>query len=86
MKTIEVWSISEWDGGDRYTFSCYMDKEKVTEAEIKAKIPNCMVTPTVLNIFESFEDREAHSQHKLRVSGWNKLSAAERAALGLTAP
>lgn len=86
MKSIEVWSVSEWDGGDHHKFSCYMDKDKVTEAEIKVKIPHCMVTSAVLNIFEGFEDREAHSQRKLRESGWNKLSVAERAALGLTAP
>ena len=86
MKTIDVWSVLEWDGGELHKFSCYMSKETVTEAEIKEKLPHCHVRAETLMIFESFADREANNQLALRKKARDKLTSAERAAYGLVDP
>lgn len=82
MKTFQVTEVNDWGGGDRTKFVCFVS-ENVSEEALKKRWPHGAFYPKVLTIFDSLEEVAANTKLKLRQSAWDKLSAAEREALGI---
>jgi hypothetical protein len=82
MKEIIVYQVDLWDGGDRHNFGFYLSSK--TEADkYKAVDKHCYVHQAkVITIFDTLEEKDAHSIKSLKEQALKKLSPAERQALG----
>lgn len=82
MKTFEVKRVSIWDGAERHNFGFYVDAG-VPDGEIQNHSRNSSIDRIILTVFDSIEEVKANDHKSLMKRAWGKLTAQERAAVGL---
>ena len=80
MKTLQVWSIEVWDGGDRHNHKFYLGSQEAADA-YKAQHQFDLVVPKELVIFDSPKEYEEAHSAELAAKAFAKLSDLERSAI-----
>jgi hypothetical protein len=83
MKTLELWNVQAWDGGDRHNHSFYIPREVISEDQLKAWDKHCLPLRQTLIILDNLNELPGLQQERLRQSALAKLTEQERKALGL---
>ncbi|WNO06020.1 hypothetical protein [Rhodoferax mekongensis] len=83
MKTIRVWDVQSWDGGERHNHDFYLNYESTTEEQLKIYDKHgCFIDRTLI-IVEQLSEIPELRKEKIRQRALAKLNAQERQALGL---
>lgn len=84
MKVLEVKRVDLWDGGERQKFGFYIEPA-VSNEDIAKAYPHCLVTETLLVVYDNLQEHKVNNQLALKRRAYDKLSPLERDALGLKA-
>lgn len=83
MRTLTIWKIEEWDGGEHQYFKGRAFATQEAANAYKVKYPHDAVVKQTIFIFDDMDDMQEHTNAKLRESALAKLTEAEKHALGL---
>jgi len=83
FQVVNVVSVQEWDGGDRYHHKFYFTDYEVAK-EYKAKVDkSCYLHHTSLIVCDTIEDVKNWKNGELRQRALAKLTPEDRQVLGL---
>lgn len=83
MKSIRVWDVQRWDGGERHNHDFYLQHEAATQDKLKLYDPHGLFLDRTLIIVEALNEIPLLKAEKIRQGALAKLNAQERKALGL---
>lgn len=82
MKIIKCWDIQVWDGGERHYHKYHVATKEVAD-EWKAKNKFGAIVEREFVILDDMAELEEYKNGELRKSALEKLTDAEKHALGL---
>lgn len=81
MKTMVVYSIRVWDGGDRCNHRFYLASKEEAEKWVKENNFDSY-WEEVITVYDTIEERETHIKNGAKKRALAKLTEEERKALG----